>query len=63
MSDIEMACTQAQWSCCLARLTNALSNTSAVKRYTTMTNPKYVHPGWVKLRNKSTLKQIRRTNR
>ena len=38
MSDIEMAC---------IRLTNALNNKSAQERYTTMTNPKYVHPGWV----------------
>lgn len=38
MSDIEMAC---------IRLTNALNNQSAVARYTTMKNPKYVHPGWV----------------
>lgn len=38
MSDIEMAC---------IRLRAALNNKSAQERYTTMTNPKYVHPGWV----------------
>ena len=38
MSAIEMAC---------IRLTDALKNQSAVIRYTTMMDSKYVHPGWV----------------
>lgn len=57
MSNIEMACTQAQWDCCLAKLRQALQNKSAQERYTTMMSVKYTHPGWVDPRNKSTFRR------
>lgn len=44
MSAIEMAC---------IRLTDALKNQSAVIRYTTMMDSKYVHPGWVDYQKRS----------
>lgn len=48
MSNIEMAC---------AKLKDALGNPSAVQRYTTMHNTKYVHPGWVDYEKKSTFRR------
>lgn len=60
MSQIEMACTQAQWDCCLAKLKDMLGNPSAVQRYTTIRDAKYTHPGWVYPRNKSTFRRQRK---
>ena len=45
MSQIEMAC---------MRLKDVLGNPSAIKRYTTMHDTKYVHPGWVDYQKKHT---------
>jgi hypothetical protein len=45
MSNIEMACT---------RLKDMLGNPSAVQRYTTMHDTKYVHPGWVDYQKRCT---------
>ena len=47
MSQIEMAC---------MRLKDMLGNPSAIKRYTTMHDTKYVHPGWVDYQKKHTLR-------
>lgn len=47
MSNIEMACT---------RLKSMLGNPSAIQRYTTMHDTKYVHPGWVDYQKKCTLR-------
>lgn len=47
MSQIEMAC---------MRLKDMLGNPSAIKRYTTMHDTKYVHPGWVNYKKKCTLR-------
>lgn len=51
MSQIEMACT---------RLKDVLGNPSAIQRYITMHDIKYVHPGWVDYQKKCTSRVIKR---
>ena len=60
MSQIEMACTQAQWDCCLTKLRDVLTNPSAIQRYTIMHDNNYVHPGWVDYQKKHAVRRIRK---
>ena len=47
MPELIMAC---------AKLKTAMSNKTAVERYTIMTSPKYTHPGWVEMQNKHSVR-------